>query len=785
MTYRQRIGTEYEYFVLNRIHDKYDRVWHWLDFPEKLLYELNIIKDYDRFKKYRHDIGADLVAVKDNKYYFIKCKNFRDTIYIDTLAGFYFLLYENNLNGILYYNGTLSERLVDLSTNRIPFINLPFNNENIIFNQPEYKVVARDYQIEAYNELKGKTSSILSLPCSMGKTFVSSLLGKDYDNIIILSPTRALTHQTLEKFKEYLGSEYNYMLVSVDGKTKLNELNKIIKTKNVISSTFDSCDVVNQLIGRLKNSFLIVDEFHNLSDNMINDNSNEINKLINKPINKVFVSATPIKDFMTINNIYTYGWQKAIQNKYVCDFNIYLPNIPEINKYIEIIQNNYTTIEVKLIKKAYNLIKSMLFNGDKRCICYLTTIEKAHIFNRMLSFVGNIFNIEISREQIDCTTRRMKRTEIIQKFKNSNSLFVLLNVHVLDEGIDIPECDSVYITQPNNNIINIVQRMCRANRIYLDKTECNVYLWCSEKKTEKILNYLFMKTDRCMENKIFKINNNTRNKIVYMDNVRSIYDVKNETLISYLKKHTNIDTYFIDTFFGLYDRQTKQTDFVINLETFTTWLKVRKSTIKSTLINSYTKNIDYKIKKGESSGGRPKEIIILTPDCFKRLTMLSRTKKAEEVRSYFIQLEKHIDKYKDYIIEGLDKQVNTLKNNQKPKIDPKCGVIYVIRSNKDIEGIYRIGKSKKFKTRKIQHDSSHPDDMEIEYIFETKNIDSVEKCIHLALKERQYRRRKEFFEADIDLIKELLDDCDDLILKGKYKIKNFKQTGGYFLMIDK
>jgi superfamily II DNA or RNA helicase len=96
--------------------------------------------------------------------------------------------------------------------------------------------------------------------------------------------------------------------------------------------------------------------------------------------------------------------------------------------------------------------------------------------------------IEIEREQIDCNTKKLKRNEIIEKFKSSNKLFILLNVHVLDEGIDIPECDSVYITQPNNNMTNIVQRMCRANRIYKNKTECNIYLWCSEKKSNNILN---------------------------------------------------------------------------------------------------------------------------------------------------------------------------------------------------------------------------------------------------------------------------------------------------------
>ena len=214
------------------------------------------------------------------------------------------MLYENNLNGILYYNGRLSERLVDLSTNRIPFINLLFNNENIVLNEPKNMVVPRDYQIEAYNELKGKPAVILSLPCSMGKTFVASLLGRDYDNVIIISPTRALTHQTLERFKEYLGDAYNYMLISIDGRTKINDLKLIIKEKNVISSTFDSCDILNQLIDDLKNSFIIIDEFHNLSENNINDSSNPINQLITRPINRLFVSAPPIKDLMNITNIY-------------------------------------------------------------------------------------------------------------------------------------------------------------------------------------------------------------------------------------------------------------------------------------------------------------------------------------------------------------------------------------------------------------------------------------------------------------------------------------------------
>jgi hypothetical protein len=130
LPYRQNIGFSYEYYVLEQIKNDYDQVWHWRNFPEKLMYENNLIKDYEIFCKYRYDIGADLVAYKDNKYYFIQCKNFNDTIHMEKLAGFYFLLYEYNLSGIVYYNGIMSQIVLDLSTN-FQFINMPMNS-NVI-----------------------------------------------------------------------------------------------------------------------------------------------------------------------------------------------------------------------------------------------------------------------------------------------------------------------------------------------------------------------------------------------------------------------------------------------------------------------------------------------------------------------------------------------------------------------------------------------------------------------------------------------------------------------------
>jgi predicted helicase len=187
LTYRQKVGYTYEYYVLDQIKKDYDNVWHWRDFPEKLMIENNLINNYEIFCKYRYDIGADLVAYKNNKYYFIQCKNFNDIILMEKLAGFYFLLYEYNLTGVLYYNGTLSQRVKDLSNNKIQFINMPFNNQTIdIIKNIKIPIQTRDYQLEAYNKLVNKSNSILNLPCGMGKTYTSYLLAKEYDNIIII-----------------------------------------------------------------------------------------------------------------------------------------------------------------------------------------------------------------------------------------------------------------------------------------------------------------------------------------------------------------------------------------------------------------------------------------------------------------------------------------------------------------------------------------------------------------------------------------------------------------------
>ena len=217
-------------------------------------------------------------------------------------------------------------------------------------------------------------------------------------------------------------------------------------------------------------------------------------------------------------------------------------------------------------------------------------------------------------------------------------------------------------------------------------------------------------------------------------------------------------------------------------------MKSQKKVLKTTLLTSYQLNVDYKVKTLKPEGkGRPVEDVMITPNCFKRLCMMSRTSKAEEVRSYFIALEDHINKYKGYIIEGLNKKVAKYETELKPQeIQNESGSIYVLKTTESIEDVYKLGKAKNFKSRLQTHQTSHPEKLDIAYVYETDMIDQVESCLKNLLKTKGYRKRKEFYEIDIDILKTLIKMCECMTLSIRRKTKDIKnEECKYILMLFK
>ena len=118
------------------------------------------------------------------------------------------------------------------------------------------------------------------------------------------------------------------------------------------------------------------------------------------------------------------------------------------------------------------------------------------------------------------------------------------------------------------------------------------------------------------------------------------------------------------------------------------------------------------------------------------------------------------------------KKIGLLETNQKPKSDVKGGIIYILKALNTNATLYKLGKTTDLKNRLNTYNSGNANDVEPLFIIPVKDIDSVESCVKKACKKFQYRKYKEVYELDIELLKIIIDDCNDFINALARKIKN-------------
>jgi len=256
---------------------------------------------------------------------------------------------------------------------------------------------------------------------------------------------------------------------------------------------------------------------------------------------------------------------------------------------------------------------------------------------------------------------------------------------------------------------------------------------------------------------------------------------------TFLIKYTTINKKFIEDFHNIINEDyfNHYYEFLIVSEVLRKWLKIKThKEFKETIKKSYKINVDYKlekIKKSEGSGGHNREVIKLTPEATKKICLMTKSKVGDDVRQYFIDLELTFYKFKNHIIESLNNKIKLLENNQKPKINSSKGIIYVFRAlNTENATLYKIGRSISSKKRFNSHNSPLANDLEIIMIYEADNIEQLESCVKNYMKKSQYRKYKEIYEVDLDIIKEVIEDCDVKLKQINNMIdkKNKKQKGG-------
>lgn len=257
--------------------------------------------------------------------------------------------------------------------------------------------------------------------------------------------------------------------------------------------------------------------------------------------------------------------------------------------------------------------------------------------------------------------------------------------------------------------------------------------------------------------------------------------------LDFLKTHSSVSNAFIDDFFGQYNINEPE-GYSIDLEVIAKWFKSRKEAILKTLKESYIKNQDYKVVSRRVNGtGRPRAKVMLTPRCFKRLAMQSRTKKSAQIREFYLDIEDVLKRYFIYIVNGLREKQVALLNNQKPKVNPQKGIIYILQAADGV-GHYKLGRSDNLKKRLNAYNGDKLDDVQPLFLLETDNLQQVEECVKTFVREYQYRKYKEIYEIDLDMLKEMVHDCaafaENVHVKKQFK-RSMQRTGNYFMAIYK
>ena len=214
--------------------------------------------------------------------------------------------------------------------------------------------------------------------------------------------------------------------------------------------------------------------------------------------------------------------------------------------------------------------------------------------------------------------------------------------------------------------------------------------------------------------------------------------------IKFLKKYSVIDNEFIDDYHTFFDEKADELFWTINLYDIAKWLDIKEEKLKELLTNNFIKEIDYIIDKKNTNN------LILSPKCCKLLCMMSESKKANLIRTYHTDLEKLIVKYKEEIVNDLDKQMNIKKNSNKelfendPQEDDK-GLIYILKVR---DGIYKLKyiSEKKNKTKKYK--------LPIVFIFKIENyieahIDKIKKNLNKYI----YKNKTRTYKIDLELLK--------------------------------
>lgn len=488
----------FEYFALKHHAETYGhQVWHTSTIPEDELFNAGVIHDFNKHRLKRlamkreaegkplkySDYGMDFLAKETTPdgdvYHACQAKHYLSRKVSGNDLGTFFLVLLSQIKqtGYLYTTGDLEVNLKENLKNtdqRVVHHQIPFETSGKLIIKDETKLQLRTYQQEAIKAVLGEGKKVIEIACGLGKTLIAAHVLKQspqYKRIICVAPLCVSVEQLRDRMGAFLPF-YEKLLVDSDagGTTDVDIVQERLKTDKpvILFTTFKSFEEVLAPV-LTGDEYLIVDEVHNAIQR------SSLCETFNTFKNALFMSATipeELYEVLDAEKVFSYGLADGIKNRFICDYEVLLPAIT----YNEELKIQMVDVDVPesltcdLSAKALFLATGMLRTGSRRCIVYMRNCAECDVFMEVFQKVMETYHgLNVLCDKIDQSVSGKNRKRILEEFQSDDryDMYVITSVRILDEAIDIPRCDSEFVTCVGDatSDIRTVQRLQRGGRL--------------------------------------------------------------------------------------------------------------------------------------------------------------------------------------------------------------------------------------------------------------------------------------------------------------------------------
>ena len=220
-----------------------------------------------------------------------------------------------------------------------------------------------------------------------------------------------------------------------------------------------------------------------------------------------------------------------------------------------------------------------------------------------------------------------------------------------------------------------------------------------------------------------------------------------------MKKYTNIDEDFIDTFFTKF-KIGSELDFDLKDKDVAKFLGITIDTLRNRLKNVYSKTkrffekVDYiRIKTGNTSG----VTFYINYQCFEKLAMSGDSKNSETVRMYFVKLRQFITENQYLIYQVIENK------NELDKYSNYESIYFFAVDERKMD--WKVGRTSDIVQRLRNYNVGRIKEVDLKYFALVKNSLLIEKCVKLKLKKNQVIKNKEIYNITPQKIKDIITEC--------------------------